>query len=189
MKNLFKFSVIVVIFGLFMSACSSSPESVVKKFKEDKELNEKDFKVMFSYMENIMNDTEFDNFTAREIRDKYPLYHDFQNINYHTRGEKYNEAFDEFVSYSIQKGKNAKYTFNPLYDLVGSKIASITPNQAELVTNYVFEALTSGLKGAELKEKFPYAETFMVNWSNWGDPVRKEAVDHAFDKVMRKKIY
>lgn len=176
-----------------LTACGPSVEKVIEKIDQKQELTQDDYKVMTDYLSEMMEDPAFDSQNFREIaKEKYANWNKF--VSYLNKSEKngHNPLIDEFIEREVKAGKASVYTLNPIYSLISSRNEKeLSDKHLNLVTDYVYAALTSSLKGDELRNAFPYAEQIMVNWGSEygeGSDRQKKAIMDGIDRAARSGI-
>lgn len=179
-------SFVAIALATLLPSCAPSADDVAHKIKDDTELTEKDYAVIFDYIDTMMDDADFDSPDFRlNTKEKYPHYHAFSNLLKHTEDPTTIKMWNEFLEKECAKGKDKVYTFNPIYDIIMSKYSDTTDKEAQLVSDYVTAALTSDYKGNELRKHFGYAEALMVNWSNSGESVKINAINKGLDNAIK----
>lgn len=177
-----------LLFLLIFVSCTPSADDVYNKIKAKQELTTKDYTVMINYLNEMMNDPEFGSVDFHKIAEiKYQHWIRFcQRLN-RAQNDDVITLVNDFMDKSIDSGKGKYYTASPIYYMIEIE-NEVSDKELALITDYVEEGLSSGYKGDDLREHFPYLEMFMINWTNSGDNRLKNAIHKGLDNaILRKK--
>ena len=185
--------ILLILATLLFTCCKPSPESVEEKIKDRQELSSADKKVIFEYLDEVMDNVETDalgNEAFKRLKEQFPCHWEFIRYLKKSEDEEIREMTANFIKKAKSNGKDKVYTYNPMYYLImwRNTALPVTDFECELISEYVYAAFSSGYKGKELKDHFDSIEEIMINWTNDdAGPKRKKAINDGLDKVVKSQ--
>ena len=180
---------LLILATILFTCCKPSPESVKDKIKDHQELSSADKKVIFEYLDEVMDNIETDALgyeAFKRLKEQFPYQKPFIDYLNKSKDEEIRKMTTNFIKKAKNNGKDKVYTYNPMYYLImwRSTALPVTDFECELISEFVFAAFNSGYKGKELKDHFDSIEEIMINWTNDAGPKRKKAINDGLDKVV-----
>ena len=180
---------LLILATILFTCCKPSPESIKEKIEDDQELSSADKKVIFEYLDEVMDNIETDALgyeAFKRLKEQFPYQKPFIDYLNKSKDEEIRKMTTNFIKKAKNNGKDKVYTYNPMYYLImwRSTALPVTDFECELISEFVFAAFNSGYKGKELKDHFDSIEEIMINWTNDAGPKRKKAINDGLDKVV-----
>ena len=181
---------LLILSTILFTCCKPSPESVKDKIKEHQELSSADKKVIFEYLDEVMDNVETDELgheAFKRLKEQFPYHWEFICYLNKSKDEEIREMTANFIKKAKSNGKDKVYTYNPMYYLImwRSSDLPVTDFECGLISEFVFAAFNSGYKGKELKDHFNSIEEILINWTNDdAGPKRKKAINDGIDKAV-----
>lgn len=182
--------ILLILATILFTCCKPSPESVKDKIEDGQELSSADKKVIFEYMDEVMDNVETNALgheAFKRLKEQFPYQKPFIDYLNKSKDEEIREMTANFIKKAKNNGKDKVYTYNPMYYLIMWRSSALPVNdfECELISEYVYAAFSSGYKGEEMKDHFDSIEAVMVNWTNDdAGPKRKKAINDGLDKAV-----